>query len=90
MKNEALRKEVESLIAEVESTHRYSMSRIYGAYNEAFGREEKPQACASCLIRKVRELKRWLSEQTTEATKPASTTETKPRRTRKTTPKAKK
>lgn len=92
MKNEALRKEVELLIAEVESTHRYSMSRIYGAYNEAFGREEKPQACASCLIRKVRDLKRWLSEQiqTTEATKPASTAETKPRRTRKTTPKAKK
>lgn len=91
MKNEALRKEVELLIAEVESTHRYSMSRIYRAYNEALGRDEKPQACASCLIRKVRDLKSWLSEQTqtTEATKPASTTETKLRRTRKTTPKAK-
>lgn len=89
MKNNELQKEVEILIAEVENTHRYSMSRIYKAYNEAFGRDEKPQACASCLIRKVRDLKRWLSEQVQETetkkqkkTKPASTTGPKVRKVR--------
>lgn len=66
MKNEDLRNEVQQLIEEVDKTHRYSMSRIYGAYNQIFERDEKPQACASCLIRKVRELRRWLDE-----TKPA-------------------
>lgn len=94
MKNKALQKEVELLIVEVETTHRYSMSRIYRAYNEAFDKDEKPQACASCLIRKVRELKRWLKEQkqaqaVETTTKPASTTVDKPRRTRKAASKAK-
>lgn len=91
MKNEELKKEVELLIAEVETTHRYSMSRIYGAYNQAYGKDEKPQACASCLIRKVRELKRWLDEQPKEqpkSTKPASATGTKTRRVRKTVAKS--
>lgn len=55
--------DVKELIEHVEKTHRYSMSRIYGAYNQAFGTEETPQACASCLIRKVNALKKWLTEQ---------------------------
>lgn len=62
MTNLALRSEVETLVREVEKTHRYSMSRIYGLYNRVFGTNETPQSCASCLIRKVRELKNWLAK----------------------------
>lgn len=58
-----LKSRIETLIHEVETTHRYSMSRIYGLYNEAFDTNEKPQSCASCLMRKVRELKFWLENQ---------------------------
>lgn len=54
-----LAKEVDNLLKEVNSTHRYSMSRIYKVYNEIYSRNETPQSCASCLIRKMRELKRW-------------------------------
>ena len=54
---------VEFLLKEVNSTHRYSMSRIYGLYNEVFAVAEVPQSCASCLIRKVNELKSWLIQQ---------------------------
>lgn len=58
-----LKKEVESLLDYVNKTHRYSMSRIYGAWNRAFGRNDIPQSCANCLIRKVKELKVWLEKQ---------------------------
>lgn len=60
-----LKKEVENLLSEVDSTHRYSMSRIYNIYNQVFGTSEKPQSCASCLIRKVNELRKWYQEQHT-------------------------
>ncbi|WP_255495505.1 hypothetical protein [Dysgonomonas sp. 521] len=63
MSNPALKSEVHKLISEVDKTHRYSMSRIYGLYNEVFGKDEAPQSCASCLIRKVKELKTWLAAQ---------------------------
>ncbi len=65
-----LKQKIETLINEVESTHRYSMSRIYSAYNEAFGTDETPQSCASCLIRKVKELKQWLKTQDAEQQPP--------------------
>lgn len=58
-----LTNQVESLLTEIEQTHRYSMSRIYNIYNEVFGTNEKSQSCASCLIRKVNELRKWLNEQ---------------------------
>jgi len=61
MSNSDLRKKIETLIEEVNTTHRYSMSRIYALYNEAFDTNEKPQSCASCLIRKVRDLQIWLN-----------------------------
>jgi hypothetical protein len=54
---------VQALVADVDKTHRYSMSRIYGLYNEVYGLEEIPQSCASCLIRKVKQLKEWLLAQ---------------------------
>lgn len=57
-----LRETVEALVQEVEKTHRYSMSRIYEAHNQVFGKSEKPQSCASCLIRKTQDLRKWLSE----------------------------
>ena len=73
MNEETLSKEVAALLQEVDATHRYSMSRIYALYNEIFGKDEKPQACASCLIRKVRELRRWF-----EALKPTADITTNP------------
>lgn len=54
-----LHSEVKELIQDVEQTHRYSMSRIYGLYNKVFGTNELPQNCASCLLRKVKQLKEW-------------------------------
>lgn len=84
MENKDLRQKVETLVAEVEKTHRYSMSRVYGAYNEVFGKNEQPQACASCLIRKVNELKKWLVEHpdSKEDTTPASTLKTPSQKTK--------
>ncbi len=60
---DALVQKVETLIKEVNLTHRYSMSRIYELYNEVFAAAEAPQSCASCLIRKVNQLKSWLTNQ---------------------------
>lgn len=71
METTELYSKIKQLIEDVASTHKYSMSRIYGLYNEAFGVVETPQSCASCLIRKVNQLKRWLAEQ--EAPVQAST-----------------
>lgn len=51
--------EVRDLLIDVEKTHRYSMSKIYGLHNRVFEKNENPQSCASCLIRKVRELSDW-------------------------------
>ena len=58
-----LKSEVEQLLAEVDKTHRYSMAKIYNLANKVFGKEEIPQSCASCLIRKVRELRNWLENE---------------------------
>ena len=60
---DTLVQKVEFLLKEVNTTHRYSMSRIYGLYNEVFAVAEVPQSCASCLIRKVNELQSWLIQQ---------------------------
>lgn len=57
-----LENRVKCLLDEIRQTHRYSMSRIYGLYNEVFGLSETPQSCASCLIRKVSQLKIWLDD----------------------------
>lgn len=78
--------EVEAVIKEVDRTHRYSMSKLYDLYNRVFGTNETPQSCASCLIRKVRDLKQWLEaekskSQETEAGNPVS--EEKPKKTKK-------
>lgn len=58
---DSLNQQVRQLLLDVDTTHRYSMSRIYGLYNQVFEKEETPQSCASCLLRKVRELRKWLT-----------------------------
>lgn len=64
--NKTLIVNVKELVKEVDKTHRYSMSRIYGLYNEVFEKNEEPQSCASCLIRKVKELRDWLESSSGE------------------------
>lgn len=86
--NKELIKEVEELLKEIAETHRYSMSRIYGAYNKAYGKNETPQSCSSCLIRKRDELKKWLEAEKLKAEKEEIETlpiegEDKPKRNRK-------
>lgn len=66
MNQEELKKEVEQLIADIDKTHRYSMTRIYDLSNRVFTKTEKAQSCASCLIRKVKELRNWLDAQKEE------------------------
>jgi len=56
-----LQQKVKALLDSIDKTHRYSMSEIYAIYNEVFGVDEKPQSCASCLIRKVNCLRKWLN-----------------------------
>ncbi|NDV79347.1 hypothetical protein [Dysgonomonas sp. 511] len=63
MSNSDIKQRVRHLLDETDKTHRYSMSGIYTLYNEVFDRNETPQSCASCLIRKARELRRWLESQ---------------------------
>lgn len=62
--------EVKQLIDEVEKTHRYSMSRIYQLYNRVFDTDQTPQSCASCLIRKVKELTKWYAQNIQEPIAP--------------------
>ncbi|MDH6310213.1 hypothetical protein M2451_003196 [Dysgonomonas sp. PFB1-18] len=73
-----LKQEVEQLLADIDRTHRYSMSRIYTLANTVFNKTDKPQSCASCLIRKVRELRNWLETQKVEEQPTA--TKVKPKR----------
>lgn len=40
--------------------HGYSASLVYAAYNAAFGKNERPQMCGTCVYRRVRELRAWL------------------------------
>lgn len=75
MINPDLKTEVEILIDEIERTHRYSMSRIYRLWNLIFEKDEIPQSCASCLIRKTKDLRKWLD--TENSNQPASTPEPK-------------
>lgn len=75
MSNQELKQRVEELIKEVNATHRYSMSRIYGLSNEIFGKNETPQSCASCLLRKVKELEEWLKQQKEEKEETQATDE---------------
>lgn len=80
--NTPIVEEVKQIIAEVDTTHRYSMSRIYKAYNTIFETNEQPQACASCLIRKVKELRAWLEKETAKENKSKEAKEVNPKASR--------
>lgn len=84
MTNPELKSEVEILLDEVDRTHRYSMSRIYSLWNIVNEKNETPQSCASCLIRKVRDLRSWLEKVSeNDVPKEAPVVEKKVKRTRK-------
>lgn len=52
-------KKVKEVIAD--STKRtYSVSKVYGAYNEAYGLNETPQSCTSCLVNRAGLLVKWM------------------------------
>lgn len=59
---EDLRKRIKELVEYVERTHLYSSSKIYDLYNEAYNKNERQSTCASCLLTRVRLLKKWLQE----------------------------
>lgn len=60
MKN--LKNRIKELVEYVERTHLYSSSKIYDLYNEAYNKNERQSTCASCLLTRVRLLKKWLQE----------------------------
>lgn len=67
MKN--LRNRIKELVEYTERTHRYSSSKIYELYNEAYNKNERQSTCASCLLTRVRLLKKWLQEHPEEEVK---------------------
>ena len=67
MKN--LRERIKELVEYTERTHLYSSSKIYELYNEAYNKNERQSTCASCLLTRVRLLKKWLQEHPEEEVK---------------------
>ena len=57
-----LKNRIKELVEYVERTHLYSSSKIYDLYNEAYNKNERQSTCASCLLTRVRLLKKWLQE----------------------------
>ena len=57
-----LRIRIKELVEYVERTHLYSSSKIYELYNETYNKNERQSTCASCLLARVRLLKKWLHE----------------------------
>ena len=55
----ALVKQVKDVIADADK-HTYSVSKVYAAHNTAFGLNEQPQTCSSCLRNRTRDLRDWL------------------------------
>lgn len=66
---ENLRERIKELVEYVDKTHRYSSSKIYELYNEAYNKNERQSTCASCLLTRVRLLKKWLQEHPEEEVK---------------------
>lgn len=64
-----LRNRIKELVEYVERTHLYSSSKIYDLYNEAYNKNERQSTCASCLLTRVRLLKKWLQEHPEEEVK---------------------
>lgn len=57
-----LKNRIKELVEYVDKTHRYSSSKIYELYNEVYNKNERQSTCASCLLTRVRLLKKWLQE----------------------------
>lgn len=57
----AMVKQVDAVLAEAEK-HKYSVSRVFGAFNTVMQKTDKPQTCSSCLRNRVRDLKKWRTE----------------------------
>ncbi len=72
MKN--LKERIKELVEYVERTHLYSSSKIYDLYNEAYNKNERQSTCASCLLTRVRLLKKWLQEHPEEEVNEAEET----------------
>ena len=51
----------ENVIDDADKHHRYSISNIYNVYNAITGRSEKKQNCSTCLLNKVKEIRKWLT-----------------------------
>lgn len=64
-----LRNRIKELVEYVERTHLYSSSKIYELYNEAYNKNERQSTCASCLLTRVRLLKKWIQEHPEEEVK---------------------
>ena len=64
-----LLEEVKTVLEEA-AKHTYSISRVFNAYNKAFGLSEKHQGCASCLKLRVQKLDAWYKENTEESPEP--------------------
>lgn len=48
--------------------NRYSVSRIYAAYNAIFELQEAPQTCSTCLTSRVKKLREWWKNNAKEDT----------------------
>lgn len=41
------------------ASHTYSVSRVFGVYNDLFKKTETPQSCSSCLRSRVELIRKW-------------------------------
>lgn len=56
-----LKAKLNTVLAEAR-VNRFSVSRVFETYNEIFGKDDKPQSCASCLRTRVEALQKWKEE----------------------------
>ncbi len=69
--NKDLKKRAEDVVAQSKK-HIFSVSAVYGVYNEMFKKKERPQTCSSCLQRIVSEIKEELKREETEIILPVA------------------
>jgi len=66
MNSDELIKKARLVVDEADNHHRYSISGIYEVYNAITGCDEKKQNCSTCLLNKVKEIRRWLASAQSE------------------------
>lgn len=57
----ALIEQVEGVLASA-AKNKYQASVVYAAHNQVFGLRETPEVCASCNIKRVAALRKWMAE----------------------------